>query len=343
MNTSSLAAKILIVGNISIYPLLLCLLPIVPLGPFDGMVAAVVNNFVCTTPNQDRIFLPPMQRREFFLRADYRYGPDDHTLWPQPWIRVHCHLGAIPRKPADSNDPLSIMWWDPTRDDFESFDHSLCDGLGELSRSKFLSLEAMMAKLEDRFEDFKKRTTTNRLLLSLVRAMKDACLRLGSLKTTYSEMRFGVTEFQRYYLEVLGVLDYLEIYKPRMDGEKPPAEMVANCVGAFTNIPCVAQDFHTAGIPIWLIRPTKIWETPVNCNILNLVTPINPADVLCISQHDLPFLPIFHDLATDPDKHNAIHINTRTLLAFKDPFGGDPLTSKGSRFYFLFSQISNQV
>jgi hypothetical protein len=54
-----------------------------------------------------------MQSTEVKLRADIRYGPDDPTLWPQPWVGLYCHLGAIPRKPDDPNDSLSIMWWDP--------------------------------------------------------------------------------------------------------------------------------------------------------------------------------------------------------------------------------------
>lgn len=284
-------------------------------------MAAVVKDFVCTTPNQHRIPLPPIQRREVHLRADFRYGPDDPTLWPQPWIAVHCHLGTIPRKPDDPDDPLSIMWWDPTRDDFKSLDGSLVDGLGELSSPKFLSLQAMVRNLESRLDDYKKTSQKpNELLLVLVKAMQDACTRLGSLKTTFSEMRFGVTEFQRYYLEVRGCLDYLEIYKPRLDGQKPAADTVANCVGAFTNVARVVQDFHTAGLPVWFLRPSKIWDSPVKCNILEVVTPLNPADILCLSQHNPPFSPIFRGFATDPAKHGAIHAYSRGWLAFKDPF-----------------------
>ena len=50
-------------------------------------------------------------------------------------------------------------------------------------------------------------------------------------------MRFGLTVFQRYYLEIHGFLDYMEICKLRMDSKKPPAEIVANCVWAFTYVP----------------------------------------------------------------------------------------------------------
>jgi hypothetical protein len=213
------------------------------------------------------------------------------------------------------------MWWNPTRDHFKSFDSSLVDGLGELSRTKFLSFQAMATTLEDRVENYKKTSKPNNLLSSLVKAMQDACLRLGSLKTTYSEMRFGVTEFQRYYLEARGCLDYLELYKPRMDGQRPPADTVSNCVGAFTSTARVVQDFHTAGLPIWFLRPAKVWDSPVECNVLEVVAPLNPTDVLCVSQHDPPFPPIFRGFATDPHKHLAMHSYSRTWLVFKDPFG----------------------
>ena len=129
--------------------------PQYPLGPFDGRVAAIIKEFVCTTPNQSRIFLPALQRRQVLLRQDFCYGPDDSTLWPQPWVAMYCHLAAIPRKPNDSNDALSLMWWDPTPEDFKSFDGSLVDGLAELSRPNFLLLQAMMISLESRLEDYK--------------------------------------------------------------------------------------------------------------------------------------------------------------------------------------------
>jgi hypothetical protein len=264
-----------------------------------------------------------MHQTEVKLRADVRYGPDDPTLWPQPWVGMYCHLGAIPRKPDDPNDCLSIMWWDPTRDDFISFDGGLVDGLGELSGSKLLSLQSMMSSIEDRLKDHKRAfPDTNKFLLLLVRAMHDSFGRLNSLKTTFTEMRVGVTEFQRYYLEIYGCLDYIEIYKPRMDGEKPPAECVMNCMGAITNIPRVVQDFCTAGLPVWFLRPSSLWDSPARCNILEIVTPLDPADVLCVSEHYPPFPTIFYGSSTDPKRNNAFYSHSRMWLVYKDPFGG---------------------
>lgn len=264
-----------------------------------------------------------MHHTEVRLRADVRYGPDDPTLWPQPWVEIFCHLGAIPRKPDDANDPLSIMWWDPTHDDFKSFGGSLVDGLGELSSSRLSLLQTMMSNMEDRIEQHKRASRSpNKLLLMLARAMQDAFVRLHSLKTTFTEMRIGVTEFQRYYLEICGCLDYLELYKPRMEGLKPAPETVANCVGAITNIPRIVQDFHAAGLPIWLLRPSTVWDTPVKCNILEIATPLNPADVLCVSQHYPLFPTIFYGSATDINKHAAVYTHSRKWLTFKDPFEG---------------------
>jgi hypothetical protein len=232
---------------------------------------------------------------------------------------MYCHLGAMPSKPDDPNDPLTLMWWDPTLADFKTFDAGIVDGLGEMKRSKFLLLRGLMMSLESRIDDFQK-ATPNLFLSSMAKSMRDACQRLGSLKTTYSQMRFGLAEFQRYYLEVLGFLDYMEIYKPRMDGTKPPAETVAKCVGAFTFNARTVQDFHTAGLPIWFLRPSKIWDSAVNCNILKVVTPISPGDALCIAEHDPPFPRIFRGPANDPDRHGAIHVFSRNWLVFKDPF-----------------------
>jgi len=244
-----------------------------------------------------------MQKREIHLCADFRYGPDDPSLWPQPWIVEYPHLGAILRKPDDPLDPLSIMWWDPSHNDFESFSGGIIDGLGELSKSKLSLLEVMMRGLESRIEDYNESCTDshppNSYLLSMVKAMQDAYVRLRSLKITFTEMRFGLTEFQRYFLEVRGCLDYVVLYKLRMDGQKPVATTVADCIGVFTNIAHIVQDFHTAGLPVWFLRPYKSWETRISCNILEIVPHVNPANILCVSEHDPPFPPIYCDYMTN--------------------------------------------
>ena len=114
-----------------------------------------------------------MQKSEVKLCADMCYGPDDATLWPQPWVEMFCHLGAIPRKPDDPNDRLSIMWWDPTPDDFELFGGGLIDGLGQPSGPKLLSLQKMMSSMEDGIESHKHAfPSTNKLILFISKSDK---------------------------------------------------------------------------------------------------------------------------------------------------------------------------
>lgn len=301
---------------------LLTLIYTVPLGPFDGKVAAPIEQFVCTTPNQDRILLPPMQRRELFLRSNFRYGPDDPTLWPQPFLFEYPHLGAIPRQPENSNDPLSVMWWNPTRSDFIPLEGGILDGMGQLATSKYWGFQDMSKELKERVEKYKKNSAPNSLLSSLVRAMDDALVRLGSLKSPFGLMWFKITEFQRLYLEIYALLDYMEIYKPRMDGHQLAATTVANCVGVFTNVPQVAQFFHRAGLPVWLLQPRETGPFPHN--VLAVVSPLDPFDSLCISPHDPPFPVIFRGYMNTREKHDAIHSYSRKWLVFKDPFHGEP-------------------
>ncbi|KAF8803443.1 hypothetical protein BYT27DRAFT_7260182 [Phlegmacium glaucopus] len=266
-----------------------------------------------------------MQRRDVYLRSDFRYGPDDPTLWPQPYLLEYPHLGTIPRRPEDSNDSLSIMWWNPTREDFRPLDNGVLDGLGQLSISKYWMFEGMMKEMQERIFEYRKKchpNPPNSLLLLLATAMSSACICIGSLKSAFGQMRFNVTEFQHYYLKIRALLDYLEIYKPRMDGLQPAATTVANCIGAFTNTLRVAQYFFTAGLPVWVIRP---WKTgPFPYNILAVVPPLNPADSLCISQHEPPFPVIFRGFMNTCEKHDTLHTYSRTWLVFKDPFQDDP-------------------
>ena len=301
---------------------MLFLIYTVLIGPFDGKVAAAIQDFVCTTPNQDQIPLPPLQRRDIFLRSDFRYGPDDYTLWPQPFLMEYPHLGAIPRRPDDPHDPLSIMWWNPTRADFFPLQNGVLDGMGQLSTSKYWNFQEMSKDLKERVEKYRKKSTPNSLLSLLVRLMEDALVRVGSLKSPFGLMWFKITEFQRLYLEIYALLDYLEIYKPRMDGHQPQATTVANCIGAFTNMPNIAQCFKGAGLPIWLLHH---WKTgPFPYNVLTVVSPLNPDNSLCVSPHDPPFPVIYRGYVNAREKHDAIHCYSRKWLVFKDPFRDDP-------------------
>lgn len=189
------------------------LLYTVHIGLFDGKVAAGIWEFVCMMPIQNRIFLPPMQMWDIFLRSDICYGPNDHTLWPQVFLFEYHHLGTIPRQPDNPKDPLAIMWWNLTWKKIFPLENGVLDGMGQMSTLKYWTFQEMLKDLKERVEKYGK-LKSNSLLSLLVRLIDDALICLGSSKSPFGLMWFKVTEFQCLYLKIYALLDYLEIYKP---------------------------------------------------------------------------------------------------------------------------------
>jgi hypothetical protein len=254
-----------------------------------------------------------------YLRADLRFGPHDPTLWPQLYVSDLCHLGAIPSKPMDPDDPLSIMWWNPTRGDFISTEFGVLDGLGKLRSARYAQFETMKKEVVDRVDNYRRKNPqSNHWVFALEKMLVHACTRLGHLSTTFTQMVLGVTDFQRYYLELRGLLDYLEIYLLRMNGIQPATTTVEKCVGAITVSPRVVQDFVTAGIPVWFVQPCKTGPFPYK--VLNVVTPFEPSQFLCLDKHDPPFPVIYNSDSNVCDKHDAFYRFAQTLSLFKDPF-----------------------
>jgi hypothetical protein len=68
---------------------------------------------------------------------------------------------------------------------------------------------------------------------------------------------FVVRDMQRMWLHVWGILDYMEIYKPHMNGQAFPAAGIVNTIRTFMTSICVAQDMFLAGLPCWLIWESK--------------------------------------------------------------------------------------
>ena len=274
-----------------------------PLGPSDGKAAAIIKAFLCTMPNQDVIWVPGNTRDGVYLHADLRYGPHNPTLWPlaQLYVSDLCHLGAIPSKPMDPDNPLSIMWWNPTCGDFISTEFGVLDGLGKLRSARYAQFQTMKREMVDRVDNYRRKSPqSNHWVFALEKMLVHACTHLGHLSTTFTQMVLGVTDFQRYYLELLGLLDYLETYLLRMNGIQPAATTVEKCVGAITVLPRVIQDFVTAGIPVWFVQPCKTGPFPYK--VLNVVTPFESSQFLCLDKHDPPFPVIYNGDSNVRDK-----------------------------------------
>ena len=83
---------------------------------FGSRAAAVLKGgvHVCTTPNHNALYQPPMGNTDVSLHSDCQYGIDDYLLWTQHYLKEYPYLAAILAKPTDPNDPLLCMWWDVT-------------------------------------------------------------------------------------------------------------------------------------------------------------------------------------------------------------------------------------
>jgi hypothetical protein len=71
---------------------------------------------------------------------------------------------------------------------------------------------------------------------------------------------FVIQDLQKMWLHVWGILDYMKIHKPCMDGHAPPVAGVADTMGTFTTSICVAQNMLLASLPCWLIQKSKTFS-----------------------------------------------------------------------------------
>ena len=266
------------------------------------------------------IYRPPLGTRRVHLRRDLRYGDDDFTLWPQPFSRKYCHHLAVPRKPEQPDDPLTILWWDPSPADFTPEEDSTITGLGKLSSQKVAALEIPYKSIRARVKEFRKTHPENRLVSTADVAVRHALTRLQCLATSYKEMVYGVTEFQRFALELTALLDYQLIFYPRLEQNEIKFHEPANVIGAFTTSPQTTQICFQAGIPVWFCRPVEGF--PDSTNILAEGDCRQPQDFVVLEEWpEIPTFPIiFSGSASDEHKITAMHNYTRTWLQYPDPF-----------------------
>ncbi|KAJ6498851.1 hypothetical protein C8R45DRAFT_1093147 [Mycena sanguinolenta] len=291
------------------------------LGPYDGRVAAhvFVNNvhyFITTNANYIPGFAPILPN-EICMRLDMRWGPDEPTLWPLEFSWHYPHFGAIPRRQL-----RSVMWGNPTRNDFVSPESglTLTRGLGKLIPSKISILSPLVHDLLDACERYSNNPAAVPQSLPVLKQLMDGLRyeleRLCSLPSTFERMVLGITNLQRSYLELAGFLNYMTIYKPRMEdtslaGGAPDMDVL----GVFTSNPVVAEAFHRARLPFWLMRPITSFADK---NILRVLTPLDPAEWLELGLVQ-GFTPIPVDGSLE-SRIQGVRESTISLPWYKNPF-----------------------
>ncbi|KAF8185778.1 hypothetical protein K438DRAFT_1765567 [Mycena galopus ATCC 62051] len=154
------------------------------------------------------------------------------------------------------------------------------------------------------------------LVLQLADSLRRGLDRLCCIPTTFEQMVLGVTNVQRTFLELYGLLDWITVYQPRMtDTSRLGGASNVDVVGVFTMDPVVAEQFHRARLPYWFIRPLSAFHED---NILRVVKPVDPMDWLELAVVE-GFSPIKRGPTLEQRIQN-IHRGTSMLPWYKNPF-----------------------
>jgi hypothetical protein len=293
----------------------------VPLGPFDGRVAAIhplSDDWYISSPNSDYIPMPPGPRCNVYTRYDGRFGPDDHTQWPQPFSQRFPHLCCIPKQMDGSEH--SVIWQDPPRQDFIEIRRNGEEiGLGMWLESWLKPLSTSTRWLLD---EVARRQTKNKALEThpdvnpLAVNLERASSRLRVVPMSERGALIGFRLVQRLWLELHGLIEYIDRYLPSMDGQSPPAEKPADVIGCFVHNAYHAERLFAAGIPYWFIRETRTLEKE---NILSIDIVV-PADNLLIVADHPGYAPRIYQGDSNNNRYLAICNYSLKYLHYANPF-----------------------
>ena len=187
------------------------------------------------------------------------------------------------------------MWWNPTYKDFEPVMHHECRivGIGFLPRHELRSMEECCEQLNQRVDEYQKKIKSSKchpIICPLSVSLRRTLSHLRAVAMTRREALFECRQVQRQWMELQALMDYTEIYEPRMEGHIPPAKETANVIGCFVQEVHTAERLFSAGIPYWFIRPVSTFSDE---NILSITTVVQPKDTLILDDYFTPFPRIY--------------------------------------------------
>jgi hypothetical protein len=132
-------------------------------------------------------------------------------------------------------------------------------------------------------------------------------------------MLFAVTSLQRTFLELDALYLYTTVYKERMDNYMANTDAdVGQFVGAFTTLPNVVQQFWGAGVPIWFVRPYKVFDKENILAVVHLQQPL--LGLYDPDEHGQGAPPALYTGNSTQEKIAAIHSAARQTPWYTDPF-----------------------
>jgi hypothetical protein len=204
------------------------------------------------------------------------------------------------------------MWYIPTHRNFVA-DSQVFSSVGKLQHLLFRDLQLLSLLLIEWVHASKFKEEI--LVSQLTNVLRHLLHRLEFISTGFYTMCLGVREMQRIYLELTGLLNYMEHYRLR----STLLGTINNIIGAFTHDPLVCKHFYKASIPVWFIRP---YSALTSIRIRALVPVTKPVGVLPLEPSSHPIYPtIYRGQGDVLEKYIALGRNILGYLKYPNPFG----------------------
>ncbi|KAK0477732.1 hypothetical protein EDD18DRAFT_1365299 [Armillaria luteobubalina] len=133
-----------------------------------------------------------------------------------------------------------------------------------------------------------------------------------------------VAAMQRYWLELVAGVDYMQIHQPVMNGKVQCNKTFDfNCLmGVFTLSLDVAEQHMKAGIPVYLVRPIEQFTNQI---ILKAEQPTVFRVNKTLPQPSFPV--VFSGDPSHPKKFDAMHCFMRIFHTYHNPFNFPTVSS----------------
>ncbi len=215
-----------------------------------------------------------------------------------------------------------VIWQDVETQRDVMWSQGSMSGIGILRRDFLEDLQRAYNHIDIRCSDAFKHSgipDSYRLLLKVCHSRMGALLqRIGKVSSDLMTIKVMVTTAQRFWLEMAAAMDYMDYFRPVMDGlaQKNPCRKSDRLMGAFTTNVDVVQSFCAAGIPVYFVRPLTLFDNQI---ILKVVPLLRSSSIIC-ELPQCPYPVVFTGAPSDPRKHIAAHKFLKKFQACRDPF-----------------------
>ncbi len=246
----------------------LCRIGSAPIRAFDGAVGAILSQgeYFVVSPYDIPLLEPPLGMQRVRMRKHGSFGPHDWIEYPQLYHPDFVHFTCIPYPPGPRSKHkyscFSSLWLPIERGDFVQVGPGVIGGLGKISFPWFAKFRDYHWQIRSRTVDFLRghsNVTERALARSLLNNLQRHLTRLEHLVMQFRQMLFTATSFKRLFLELIGLLDYCQVYKNRMEAtyQSRQGNNDHRLMGAFVVRIPDAELLFRAGIPFYFVHPVR--------------------------------------------------------------------------------------